>query len=54
MKGCMQPVAFGQFFRYFHSYWNICQKREMLHPLRFFLYTKTIFEYLDNEWRKNE
>ena len=53
MKGGMHPVVFRQSFRYFHSYWNICRRREIMNRIQFFLYTKLIFEYLEKEWTKN-
>ena len=49
----MHPVVFRQSFRYFHSYWNIWRRREIMNRIQFFLYTKLIFEYLEKEWTKN-
>ena len=52
MKGGMQPVMLGQYFRYFQSYWNPCRRRN-IRSNTFFLLTKVIFLYLQGDWKKN-
>ena len=55
MKGDLQPeISFGECFKYFQSYWNLCRRREIIHPVEFFIYTKTLYYWLENEREKNK
>ena len=54
MKGEMQPALFGESFRYFQSYWNLCRRRETIYPIEFFQFIKALFQYFENKWKQNK
>ena len=54
MKGNLQPeISFGDYFKYFQSYWNLCRRREMVDPVELFIYTKALYYWFKNKWEKN-
>ena len=55
MKADIQPeVSFGDYFKYFQAYWNLCRRRENVNALEFFFYTKALYQWFDNQWEKNK
>ena len=49
MKADLQPETFfGDYFTYFQLYWNLSRRREMINPIEFFIYTKTLYSWLDS------
>ena len=60
MKSDLQPeISFGNYFTYFQAYWILCCRREMIHQLDFYIYTKVLYSWLDvqcgkNKWEKKE
>ena len=50
----MQPALFAESFRYFQSYWNLISKKGNINPIELFQFTKSLFEYFENEWKQNK
>ena len=54
MKSDLEPeISLGNYFTYFQAYWNLCHRREMIHQLDFYIYTKALYSWLDIQWGKN-